>query len=155
MAKRKPFKRRLKPTARQKQLQKEFQTETGQTVEIVGQTGESMSQALMNLVEPYMLDWGQDASGLEMLARLGVMAWNETILPESMIDKAIADFVHSLPAEEKKEAEEVVRSLLEELQERKMLLYPHNKRLMIDVEIDIDRRGPYFQVISTPPMNDL
>lgn len=156
MAKRKPFKKRLKPSARQKQLQKEFQTETGKPVELVGQTGESMSQALMNLVEPYMLDWAQDAAGLEMLAQLGMLAWNETIVSESLIEKAIVNFVDALPPEEKREAEETVRGLLKELQERKMLLYPHNKRLMIDVEIDIDpRRGPYFLVTSTPPLNDL
>ena len=84
-----------------------------------------------------------------------MMAWNETIVPESLVDNIIADFTRPLPPQEKRDAEEAVRGLLEELQERKMLLYPHNKRLMVDVEIDIDSRGSYFMVTSTPPMNDL
>lgn len=92
-----------------------------------------MSEILEEFAEPYA-ETTKNQSELEMLYQIAILAWNIAVLPKAasqMLDQMIKDTLGYKDPLAVKDMKEIV----EELIERKQMLFPDIQRVIIDFEL--------------------
>ena len=101
----------------------------------------SMSDAISQLIEPYRND-APDSNSFRSLVTFACLAWNLSILPPAHREKMMKDMVGLAPANFEDRLDMV--SLIIELMDRKKLLFPEVKRMI--VEYKVTDRGNDFHI---------
>ena len=97
-----------------------------------------LSQALIELVEPFQDGCPEDP----LLYMLGLIAWNSSIKPELRDSFPIPDGLNQSEIED-------FESLIDALIARKLALFPHENRLMIDFFFDEDPDGDRTLIVTS------
>ncbi|MCI0463952.1 MAG: hypothetical protein L0Z62_44025 [Gemmataceae bacterium] len=103
-----------------------------------------MSEVLMEFLEPYTKHWKTEED-LRKLLTLGIVAWNAALVTGSTRDELIQSTSEVIPPE----LRQGLRSILDEMIQRKESYFANNKRMIIDYELTMGPAGPYLSVIST------
>lgn len=104
----------------------------------------SMSELLGKVIAPLVKD-AEDRDQLLMLAQMGVVAWNLSLLPE---EERTLEFEKM--RETTGEDSEDFEKLIKELMVRKQQLYPNVTRKLVDVNV-VDRGARFhLTVVSSP-----
>jgi len=109
---------------------------------------EKMSVVLEKFVEPY-LEMATDERGFRNLLTLGVVAWNAALLPEERRMATLDDVFrkHQMPDAD----QQIMRSLLQELIDRKNAYFSTNRRSIIHFVLTDTGDGYYLNVVSSLP----
>jgi len=102
---------------------------------------EKMSEILPDFAKPLLSD-GQTHDAIRKALGFAALAWNYSIFPLDMRGET-AEKIDSLLRDEE------VRKLWNFLLERKRRLYPENRRIILDYEIDFRETGLALNVVST------
>ena len=123
---------------------------SGNKPQVLYGVGESMSDALETLIEPFMPMMDSFMS-LKLLLMLGIVAWNTAINGPEDREALVANLRATLPPQSENLAGvEMIDLIIDALIERKKQLYPHNQRLMIDFKLTELGDGHHISVASTP-----
>ncbi len=112
--------------------------------------GVSMSDVMWKFVEPY-LDEAPTYNACRMLIQTAMIAWNLSLVPEDERPERFDQILLALPPQSRSYG----RQFILELIERKHEYFLHNKRMMIDFELEDN--GPehwHLSVVSLPPKED-
>jgi hypothetical protein len=106
-----------------------------------------MSEVLLELIDPLSLP-DDDSDKLLGLAKLGMIAWNLTVVPEALRSEAFDKAMRKAPKE--------MQYCLAALIERKLALFPDDSRYIVDVFLKNHPNGETsLQAMSTlPPQKD-
>ncbi len=145
MASRKKNKRRQKKRSRARKARPLLPTglQSG-AVTVLSGGAEKMSEVLMEFLEPYTKHWKTEED-LRKLLTLGIVAWNAALVTGSTRDELIQSTSEVIPPE----LRQGLRSILDEMIQRKESYFANNKRMIIDYELTMGPAGPYLSVIST------
>lgn len=106
---------------------------TGDAKYMVNPSGEiSMSDAISQIVEPYRDD-ALDYHAFRTLVTFACTAWNASILSDDKRKEMLNAMLTALPANKRDRSEAL--SLVKELMNRKNILYPDVKRLIVDFKV--------------------
>ncbi len=110
-----------------------------------GSEGSRLSEALAQLIEPYLEHCGS-LHAYEVLVAVGALAWNLASYPPKEQEQALAETLSKmrLPAKEL----ENLGSLLPALAARKRALFPADRRLIAGYEVHSIPTGYYLTVAS-------
>ncbi|MFN8439866.1 MAG: hypothetical protein U0175_03805 [Caldilineaceae bacterium] len=103
-----------------------------------------MSQLLGKVIQPFIQD-AENRDQVLMLAQMGVVAWNISLLSE----EERADELGKM-REVMKEGSDDFEKLIQELMERKQELYPNVKRKLLDVNVREEGSRFHLTVVSSP-----
>jgi len=102
----------------------------------------ALSAAIIQLIEPYE----HEATTFRMytvLVKLATVAWNLTALAEAEREAQIAEIVHKFETLDGVAVQEIIQTL----SQRKNILFPHEKRLILDCQPTMTPNG--YRVIAT------
>lgn len=95
------------------------------------QGAESMSGAIQEITNPFLIpDMTQDA--YERLIALGVTAWNVVLVSDDRRRVLLQKMAEQIEQDADEEAREIFEEFIELLIARRLQLFPHNKRWIID-----------------------
>jgi hypothetical protein len=132
--------------ARQAYRQSLVPTELPENVLLVeSPPGQSMSEALLDFIEPYRDESADDLDNLRKVLVVAIVAWNAAILPRAEGEKLIETCLDAMPEAMRADA----RAWLDELIRRKQQHFADNRRLIINYTVTMRSDGPFVQVMST------
>lgn len=150
------MKKRIKRTAKKtkrknafKKLEQKVKRDLGNQVEgvVYNAPGEiKMSDALEEVITPFM-DEVETLDAMKKLVGLGTMAWNIALMTPDEQNKNIQTLVERLSHEP--EHAEILSTTIHKMIQRKQILYPDVKRVIMSFEIEDTRDGWYISVAST------
>ena len=130
-----------------KKLQNKFVGQTGVYKELMSKENASfsetpknqkkLSECIIELVAPYSKNY---PDRLDRIFPIGILAWNSAILPDTDEYDGLGEMKYSLGLSEESFA--VMRIFFADLMKRKMLLFPNDKRFVVDHELI--QNGPNF-----------
>jgi hypothetical protein len=106
-----------------------------------------MSEVLLDFVEPYRDLVGTDEA-LRKLLTVAMVAWNAALLPPSDREELIASTTQAHPPEMRED----YRAILEPLIQRKLAVFPANRRGIVNFDLSMGASGPHLLVTSTLPV---
>ncbi len=111
-----------------------------------------MSEVLEEFVEPYL----PEANGLEqqqMVFEMAIIAWNLAILPAHKRQSALEDMFNNLMKDKRAIVKRDLNNLIDEMVQRKLELFPNNRRYIIDFQLEDAGDQFHLSVASTlaPP----
>jgi hypothetical protein len=116
----------------------------GETVILAGDESRKMSESILHLAEP-LLEHSMDE---ERALSLAAIAWNLSLIPEDergpMLEKLLRQAAETDP-----EIERGLRVLLKDLVERKLELYPDDRRMILGHELAQTGEDMMLNVVST------
>ena len=111
-----------------------------------------MSDAIDELLKPYEHQ-AETMEAYEKLLAVGCMAWNAANMSESKQDAAVHEFLRGLPGiSEKSEVDMIV--FMKSLVERKVLLYPNDKRMVIKYKVTENKNDFDLTIAYTTSRED-
>lgn len=110
----------------------------------IGKGKEKMSEILIDFAEP-LFEFTENEDAVYHLA---MIAWNASIMPENQRDKIINEAVMFIPKDDSQFRADL-KTVLKSLIQRKLELYPNNKRVMVGYEFTESGNKRILNVLST------
>lgn len=104
--------------------------------------GIKISPSLVELIDPYT-DENTSLEELKVLVSAGTLAWNLAILPEAARDEGMEQIIEEI----EDEGAELFVTLIEELTERKLALFPDDLRVITGWDVR-KKNGQHFVMVS-------
>jgi hypothetical protein len=145
---RKDRQKQKKRKARREKIARMQRNSPGGEVLVVPHGGlVSMSAVLIEFMEIDSQEW-PDEELLRKTIVLGLVAWNAAVASGASREDLLRSTIGTLPPNVRAEARVHLITLIK----RKEMLFPDNKRLMLDYKLTMQPTGPYIQVMSTLDM---
>lgn len=124
----------------------------GKRIVLRESSGEKMSKVLLQLIEPYRR-LAQGRADLEKLLTVSMIAWNASLMPKGeresfltkRIDLALSHWSDNLVKD--------FRTMVDGFIKRKELLFPENKRFIVDYEL-LERGNKYYLSVISKSQRD-
>ena len=79
------------------------------------------------------------------MLRLGVIAWNAALLSSNTLKETLPGMVEAFPVSEHQK----ILVLLEQMIQRKKLLFANDRRYIIEYHLRMENDGPFLSVVSS------
>lgn len=105
-----------------------------------------MSEVFEDFLAPEMAT-AESEDALRTVLKLGMIAWNASLLPPAERARMIQETASTMPAD----VVAAFRLLLDHLIRRKEEHFAEHLRVIFDFSLTFDANGPYLQVVSSMP----
>lgn len=116
---------------------------------VSGHRGRKLSVALGELIRPYLED-GIRVDEYRSLVTIGALAWNIAVLPDTISD----EWLQSLLREAGVSDTLSFRGLLEELKERRLRLFPNDRRFIVRTEVHEQSDGTFYLAVAAAAIDE-
>jgi hypothetical protein len=106
---------------------------------------EKISEVLFEFVAPFRVDSSSEEE-LRVLINLGVIAWNALLMPPKLRESTVRKCMAELP--------ETVQIMFEQMVVRRIELFAHDRRIIVDFKMTRTSNGLHLSVASTLDSSD-
>jgi hypothetical protein len=124
----------------------------GKRIVLRESSGEKMSKVLLQLIEPYRR-LAQGRENLEKLLTISMIAWNASLMPEGERESFLTKRIDLALSHRSDNLVKDFRTMVDGFIKRKELLFPENKRFIVDYEL-LERGNKYYLSVISKSQRD-
>jgi uncharacterized protein YaaR (DUF327 family) len=130
-------------------LQKKVK-ESGEDIKLIQnpESEEKMSEVLEEFVKPY-LEFSDNHVARKELFSTAVAAWNLALLPDDKRSACLTEMIESSVDKIDKLTQQNLREIFNEMVARKLDLFPNNKRIIYNFQLQESKNKFYLSVASS------